>query len=154
MKLLELVKFNLSVNKKQIIGWCIALFSFMFLYMILFPSVKDMAQVKLDAMPQELLQFVGISDMADMGNYVIYFGMIYNLILVAMSIFAVIFTSNLLYNEEKTKTIEFMYSLEVNKYEIYFSKLITSYLAIMLVVIATCSSAIICGYIGGGETFI
>ena len=150
---IKLTKFELNLHKKIIIGWSIALFSLMFLYMILFGSMQEMAQVKMEAMPEELLQFVGMSSFDDMSNYISYFGMIFNLVLIAISIFAATFGANLLFKEEKSKSIEFLYSLEVSRSEIYFSKLITGFIGLMAVIIATSIAATICGFIAG-ETFI
>ena len=149
-----LTLFDLKNNKKFIMGWSIALFGIMFLYMILFPSIKDMAEVKINSMPKELLQFVGMEGFSDLNNFISYFGMIYNIFLVVISIFAAIFSANLIYKEEKTKSIEFLYSRSVSRGEIYLSKLITSFIGVMLVVMSACISSMICGFISGGETFI
>lgn len=150
----KLAWFCIKNNGKQIIGWCTAVFSIMFLYMILFPSVKDMAQIKLDAMPRELLQFVGMEDFSDMSNFITYFGMIFNMILIAISIFAASFSAGLIYKEEKTKTIEFLYALEVSRSEIYVSRLIAAFFAVLAVLCSGVISTGICGAISGGETFV
>lgn len=149
-----LTMFDLKTNKKFILGWCVGIFSIMFLYMILFPSVQDMAQIKMEAMPESLMQFMGMDDFSDMGNFVTYFATIYNMILIAISIFAIIFGANLIAKEEKNKTVEFLYSLEVNRLEIYFSKFITAYIALMGVICSAIISTLICGFINGGETFV
>ena len=153
MNIIDLTKFNLKTTKKQIIGWMIAMFSLMFLYMILFPSVKDMAQVKMEAMPEELMQFMGVDSFAGMGNYDEYFAMIYNLILIAISVFATIFASNIIANEEKNKTLEFLYALKVSRLEIFLSKLLTAFIGVLAVVSSAAIATIICGLINGGETF-
>lgn len=146
--------FDLKNNKRFILGWSIAIFSIMFMYMILFPSVKDMAQIKIDSMSKELLQFVGMGELSQLDNFINYFGMVYNLILVAISIFSAVFSANLIYKEEKTKSIEFLNSLSVSRVEIYLSKLLTSYIGVILVLMSGIISSLICGFINGGETFI
>lgn len=151
---LKLAWFSMKLNRKQIIGWCISIFLIMFLYMILFPSVKDMAQVKIDAMPKELLAFAGMDKLSDMSNFITYFGMIFNMILVAISIFAASFGANLIAKEEKSKTIEFLYSLEISRNEVYVSKLIAGFFAILVVVCSGTISSAIAGAINGGETFV
>lgn len=150
---LRLCKFDLKINLKTIIGWCIAMFSVMFLYMILFPSIQEIAKAKMEAMPKELLQFVGMENFSDMSNFVSYYGIIFNLALIAISIFAVTFSSNLLYREEKSKTIEFLYSLETSRLEIYIAKLITAFIGVFVVRCSTMFAALLCGFINGGETF-
>ncbi len=149
----KLCKFNLITTRKTIIGWTIAIFSIMTLYMILFPSIQDLATAKINAMPQELLQLVGMEDLTDMSNYINYYSMIYSLILVAVSIFAATFSASLILKEEKTKSIEFLYSLAVSKVEIYISKYLTATIAIAVVLTFAVLSVIGCGFVGGGETF-
>lgn len=151
---LKLTGFDLKVCRKQIIGWCVAIFSIMFLYMILFPTVKDMAQLKLDAMPKEILEMFGMENFTDMANFTSYFGMIYSIVIIAISIFAATISANLICKEEKSKTIEFLYSLEVSRTEIYISKLITAFIAVFMVVLSAVVSTAICGMITGGETFV
>ncbi len=153
MNIMQLTVFQLKTNKKQIIGWSISIFAIMFLYMILFPSVQDMAQVKMEAMPEELMQFMGLDDFSDMSDFVAYFGMIYNMILIAISIFAVVLGAGVIAKEEKNKTIEFLYALETSRTEIYISKFLTAYIGVLIVIINAAVSSVICGVINGGETF-
>ena len=151
---LKLSAFDLKNNRRQIFGWSIAMFSIMFLYMILFPSMQDMVKMKMDAMPKELLELFGMGELSELGNFVNYFGMIFNIVLVAISIFAVTFSANLIYREEKTKTIEFLYSLELSRTEIFVSKLITAFVAVLAVLVSSAVATAICGAINGGETFV
>ena len=151
---LKLTGFDLKNNRRQLFGWSFAMFAIMFLYMILFPSMQDMVKLKMEAMPKELLQIFGMEEMTELGNFVNYFGMIFSLVLVAISIFAVTFSANLIYKEEKSKTIEFLYSLEVSRIDIYISKLISSFVAVLTVLLSVVVSAAICGAINGGETFV
>ncbi len=150
---IKLVKFQLKINKNQILIWSIAIFSLMFLYMILFPSVNDLASFKFEAMPKELMQLFGMDDFTSISTHTGYFGMIYNLILIAISIFIAIFSANIIANEEKQKTIDFLYSLNTTRLEIYFSKFLTAYIGLMAVLISAFTSVMICGFINGGETF-
>lgn len=152
--IIKLTSFDIKNNLFKIIGWSIAVFSIMFLYMILFPSIKDIAQVKIEVMPKELLQFMGMEEIQDMSNFIIYFGMIFNIVLIAISIFAATFSANLICREEKSKSIEFLYSLSVSRNEIYFSKVLTAFIGVYIVVFSAALSTFICGMINGGETFI
>ena len=151
---LTLTGFDLKNNRRQIFGWSFAMFAIMFLYMILFPSMQDMVKLKLDMMPKELLQVFGMEEMTELSNFVNYFGMIFGIVLVAICIFAVTFSANLIYKEEKTKTIEFLYSLEVSRVDIFVSKLITSFVALLAVLLSVAVSTAICGAINGGKTFV
>ncbi len=150
---LKLSKFNLFTTRKTIFWWCVFLFLIMTMYMMLFPSMQDMAEVKMDAMPKELLQFVGMEDMTDLGNHTTYFGMIYGFILIAISVFAATFSVGLLVNEENSKSIEFLNSLSVSRSEIYLSKYLTATLGILTVLLSANVATIFCGFINGGDTF-
>jgi ABC-2 type transport system permease protein len=147
-------RFDLKTTRKNLIGWITAIFSVMFLYMILFNSIQDIARVEMEVMPAELLEFMGMEHMSDMGTFVGYFGMIYAIMLIAISVFSASYTAGLLYKEEKERTIEFLYSLEVSRSEIYISKAFTGLLGTILVLLSALISTIICGVINGGETFI
>lgn len=150
----NMIKFNLKVNRNSILGWAITIFVLMFIYMVMFPTIKDIGIAKMEVMPEEMLKFVGLTNITDMSNYNHYFGMIFNMILIVISVFAVTFSARLICKEEKTKSIEFLNSLNVSRQEIYVSKLITAFLAITLVLLAGVIAALIAGLISGGDTFI
>ena len=150
---LRITAFDLKTNRKLIIGWFIAIFATMFLYMILFPSVKDMAQFKMEAMPSGILELFGMEDLTVMGNYVGYFGMVYGIVLIAICFFSVTFSAGILGKEEKTRTIEFLYSLTVSRSEIYIAKLFTAFVADLLLIVAVAVATYGCGVISGGATF-
>ena len=152
--IIKLTKFNLYIHRKNIIGWTIAITAIMILYMSLFPSIKDIAQAELDAMPKEILQFMGMDKTTKLADYTSYYAMVYGIILIPISIFAATFSANQITKEEKTKVIEFLNGLAVSRKEIYISKYITSLIAISIVVVIANLAPIICGNINGGETFI
>ncbi len=151
---ITLVKFSLLISKKTIFWWTVIITAFMVLYMILFPSIQEMAQLKFDNMPQEILQFMGMEAMSDMGNYTSYFSIIYGLILIPVSIFSATFSSGLITKEETSKSIEYISTLAVSRTEIYVSKYITSTLAVCIILGLAIVSTIVCGLINGGETFV
>lgn len=151
--IVRLIGFGLKTNRKKIFGWCIAIFLITLIYMSLFPYVKDMAQIKFDAMPKEVMQLMGIEDMSYIGDYSSYFGTIYNLLLIAISIFMATFSIGLIVNEERNNTIEFLYSLEISRSEIYISKLLVSFISLILVEIVVVIPAIVCGIAVGGDGF-
>lgn len=148
-----LIKFQFKTRKKEIFGWSLAIFSIMFLYAALFPSVKDMAQLKMEAMPKELLQFVGMESFSDMGDYISYFGMIYGMLLIAISIFAVSFASRILLDEERNKSIEFLAAQELSRVEIYVSKYLSAFFAVLCLVCLSAFAGLLGAVIGGGYDF-
>lgn len=150
----NIIKLNLKTNKSSIIGWSISMFLIMFLYMILFSSMKDIALAKLEVMPKEMLKLFSMDSITDMNNYIKYFGMIFNIMLIVISIYSATFSAKLIYKEENTKSIEFLNSLNVNRSEIYISKLITAFISVTLVLFSTMLAALISGLINGGDTFV
>jgi len=151
---INVVKFNLKVNKNNIIGWFIAITLIMFVYMIFFPTIKDIGIAKMELMPEEMLKFVGLTSISDMNNFTYYFGMIFNIVLIAISIFAATFSAKLICKEENTKSIEFLNALHISRKEIYIAKLITAFIAITTVLIGVIVSTLISGFIIGGSTFV
>ncbi len=152
--MIRIIKFYLGINKKFIIVWSVVIFAFMTLYMALFPSIKDMATDVFETMPKELMQFFSMEDFSSVDNYIIYFGMIFNLVLIAISVFAATLGASLIQKDEKNKTIELLNSLSVTRGEIYFSKYIVLLISILFVLFSGVVCALIFGYLVGGETFV
>ena len=149
----KLFCFNFFTTRKVILGWSIAITGIMFLYMILFPSIEEMGQMKMDAMPEELLQLFGMEDNAVFQDFTTYYSMIFGLILVAVAIFAATYAAGLIHKEEKFKSIEFLSTLAVSRQEIYISKFLTYTIAVTIVLAMAVMTTIVCGFINGGETF-
>lgn len=149
----SLSAFNLKNSKRGIFLWSIVLFGIVFMYMILFPSMKDLAQVKLDSLPKEILQLFGMESFLEMSNYNSYFAMIYGFLVLVISLYITSFATGSIVNEEKNGSIEFLYSQSLTRGEIYCSKAITSCVALFSVILACALAAILCGVLVGGETF-
>ena len=130
------------------------MFLIMFMYMILFSSMQDLATAKMEVMPKEILQFMGVEGLNDMANYINYFGMINNFILIAVSIIVSSFAAKLITDEESVGTMEVLAGLAVSRREIYFSKLLVALTAVFCLVTTPIIAAMVCGFIGGGDTFI
>ena len=150
---IELCSFDLRIHKNQIIGWTLAIAAVMAMYMFFFPSVQDMATMKMEAMPKELLQLFGMGNMQDMSNYTSYFGMIYILVLLAISIFAATFSASLITSEEKSKSAEFLLAQSVSRTEIYVAKYLCSFVGILSITMVAMLVTIACGIYNGGPTF-
>lgn len=145
--------FQLKYTKKSIILWALFMFAVMFLYMSVFEYTKEMAKIKMDAMPKGMLEFMGMENMTNFSNYTSYFAVIYNIMLIPLSIFACVYTGSLFYKEEKNRTIEFLYAQKISRREIFISKIITSFLALLLVELAAFVPVIICGFAFSRNTF-
>lgn len=135
--------FQLKYFVKTIVVWSAVLFGIMSMYMAFFSTMQEMAQVKFEMLPKEYLQLMGVEDISQMGNYVTFFGMIFNILIIIMSIYAVTFSMNLILKEEKNKTIEYLYALSVTRKEIYFSKVLVALCAVFFVVLSVGIAGII-----------
>lgn len=150
---LTLAGFQLKNSKKAIVGWAIAMIGIMSLYMFLFPAMKDIAAIKMEAMPEQLMAAFGMEDFSNMDNYIGYFGMIYNIMLIPLSIFGAIFGAGLIYKDEKNKTIEFLNSMPVKRSEIYLANIITAFIGLTIVIMGAVIIVGIAGFTVGGSTF-
>ncbi len=149
----NLTKFQFSTQKKPLIIWFLSIFGMMFLYMILFPSVQDIAQAEMEMMPEDLLLLFGMESMADMGQFLSYYNSIFFLILVAIAVFSSTFSNSLLMKEEQSKSMEFLATLAVSHREIYLAKWLCAVSSTLFLALSAVVSAVMCGYINGGETF-
>lgn len=152
-KTITLFLFQLRLHAKTILLWAIALFGFMALYMMFFSTMQELAQVKLEFIPEAYLQLMGIHDLFATSNYNSYYAMILHILLIVISLFAITFGMNLLLKEEKNKTIEFLYSLEVTRSQIFCSKVLLAFLAVFAVMAATSFGGILLGFIVGDQSF-
>lgn len=153
MNIINMDKLFIKVNKKTILIWSLIMFLVIFIYMILYPTVNDMAQIKMDLLPSELLEIFNLSDISLLSDYNEYYKMVYAIMVIPISIFSInLFTFSLL-NEEKNKTINYLSNLSVSRKDIFISKVLSTYIALFLVIIACLFSSLLCGYISGGNTF-
>ncbi|NMD38365.1 MAG: ABC transporter permease subunit [Christensenellaceae bacterium] len=146
--------FDLKNKFKYICLWCVAAAAVMFLYMILFPSVSAMVGLKLNIVPKAMLKLFGMDENMMFNNFVQYFGMVYRIVIIALSMFASSFTAGLLYREESTKTIEFLNALPVSRSEIYFAKGLLGLFANLLLIFVAILFSALAGFINGGKTFV
>ncbi|PID82542.1 MAG: hypothetical protein CSB16_00860 [Clostridiales bacterium] len=147
----KLIGFDLRVNKKFILAWIIVIFAIMLMYMSLYGAMKDIAKFKMEQMPEQLMDFFNMKDFSEMGTYNGYFALIYNIVMIPITIFAVIFTAKLITAEEKSKSIEFLYSMPFSRVEIFVSKILTSIIAINVVLIFGAVPTVVFGYVHEGS---
>ncbi|HPG91830.1 MAG TPA: ABC transporter permease subunit [Clostridia bacterium] len=102
--------------------WMASIVGLTFLYMLLFPMVKDIALAKLEAMPPEILAMFGMEDVGQVMNYNYYFGMIYQLFSIVFCGYAVAQGASIFQSEETSGIIEYLYSNNVSREEIFVAK--------------------------------
>ncbi len=146
--------FQLKIKRKQIIIWTLVLSAIMFMYMVLFPSLQDLASIKLESLPKEFLQLMGVEGFSDLSNYNSYFIMVYSIIIIAYTIYIANFSASIFQSDESDGSIEFIASQSLSRSEIYLSKLISSTVAVILPFIAISIVVILCGILVGSDTFV
>ena len=152
-KVLNLISLNYKVYKKTIISWLIIITLIMFCYMILFPSLKEIGMAKLDALPKEFLDIMGIDSLTEITKYDSYFNMMYQIIIIVISCFVAYLSHLMFRNEEDKKTINYLSNLDINRMHIFISKYILSILIVIVTVISLILVSLLCGYINGKDSF-
>lgn len=138
---------------KNTLIWSAATTAMMFLYLILYSSMEELILEKLEAMPAEILSIMGVSGGEGVINFMSYFGMIFAIFTLVFSIYAIISGSNLLYEEEKSGTIEFLNAQEVSRSEIYVGKLLVLFANLLIVILCSYIAIIISGYSVAPDVF-
>lgn len=149
-----LFRFQLKTDIRSVAVWSAVLFGLMSLYMFFFSTMQEMAQVKFEMLPQEYMQLMGVDEISQMSNYVTYFGMIFNILIIVISIYAVTTGVRILKKEEQNKTIEYLYSLSVTRKQIYWAKVLMALVSVMAVVFCTFIAGLVFGFVVGDETFV
>lgn len=139
----NLVIFDLKKDKKTIIIWAIAIFLITSLYMTLYSSVKEITATKLETMPKELLQAFGFNNLKNTNTFNGYFAMIFKIIIIPITFFALSFSFKIISEEESSKSIENLYSLPILRKEIFISKAITSFLSLSFITLLSFISLIL-----------
>ena len=152
--ILNLFIFELKINYKLILSWLIGLTLITMMYMGFFPYVQEMAEVKLEMMPKELLQLFNMDDMSDLSKYNSYYGMFSGLITVASCCFAAILGCGLINKEEKNKSIEFMATVGVNRSQIYITKALVLFITLLFLGLCISSSSIKLGAFFSFDGFV
>lgn len=152
-KVINLINLIFKIYRKTIFYWSVIIFGIMFLYMVLFPYVRDIAEVKFDLMPTEFLELFGMSSISSMGNYNSYFEVIYGIVIIAVSFFSISFSNNLIADEEEKGTICFLINQNVTRKNIYTSKFILAIVSSLFISLLAVFSGVICGLLAG-STFI
>lgn len=143
----RIFKAEFKMRMKNLIVWSGAMFAILLLYMLLFPSVKEIAIEKLEAMPAELLAMFGMSAESDFANYNTYFSSIFQIILLVLCAYASVNATNSLHDEETTGSIEFLNSCKVSRIEIYVSKVLVVLCNLTIITILSFLAIIISGAI-------
>ncbi|MDU5105405.1 ABC transporter permease subunit [Clostridium sp.] len=139
---MNIFKFEFKRNIKSLIYWSIGTSAIIVLFMVLFPSMKDMGMqelvgAKLDSLPAAVLETFNFSSATDFSNINDYLGYCLQYIAMAFGIYGGILGVNSIIEEESEGTIEFLYSKPVSRSKILWSKILSRivYLLIFAMII-------------------
>lgn len=142
-------KKRLKVN----IIWIISTVALMFLYLALYPVMEELIIEKLALMPDEILSILGADSALSISDFTSYFGMIFSVFAVVFAIYSSLLGSDVIYDEEKDGTIEFLYAQEVSRWEIYLGKMLNLIINVITIILCSYLTIIICGYVVIGSSF-
>ncbi|MFA7010636.1 MAG: ABC transporter permease subunit [Bacilli bacterium] len=149
---LNIFKTEFKMRFKGTIIWLALIVGMMAMYMLMYPVIDDIMGEKLALMPEELLQIFGMSKHSVVDNYNSYFAMIYQIIFIILCCYGVSMGANALYDEEKNKSIEFLNSVQVSRLEIYTGKFLVIMVNLLILVMGSLLTTILCGIIVGEGT--
>ncbi len=128
---MNVFKLEFKANFKGLLLWLGILSLVLVLFMSLFPTMgsdamKDLIQTKLDALPNDLKEAVGLTDVPDFTKILDYYSYIFQYIAVAGGIFAALLGAQALVKEESDGTIEYLYAQPVTRTRIIAEKLLAA----------------------------
>lgn len=152
-RVMTVFKIDFLKRFKANLIWIAATVALMFLYLLLYPTMEELILEKLDAMPEEFLSLLGTDSALGITDFTSYFGIIFGVFAIVYSIYASLLGSNVIYEEERTGTIEFLNAQEISRTEIYLGKLINLLLNVLIIMIFAYLAIIISGYSVDPENF-
>lgn len=154
MNILKLMKFQLYRHKKQLIIWGSIIGGILFMYMILFPFIEELGMAKIESFGEEFLKMFGMDGFTDFTNFVLYYGVMLRMVSVAITVFSILFMGNLIFKEEREKTIELYANIPISRQTLWVSKLAVGLIGVFLVTLTGFITITIAGLINGGETYV
>lgn len=149
---MNMFKFEFKRLLKGSIIWALVCSALVIMFMLFFPSMKDMGMQelvgsKLDALPDAFLEAFNISGATDFSNISDFSAYVLQYIIMAGGIYAAILGVSALVKEESEGTIEFLYSKPTSRSSIVTAKLSASvvifFIFIIIVGIATMISSVL-----------
>lgn len=154
MKVMKLLKFQLFHHRKHILIWSGVVGGILLMYMILFPYIQEMGLAKIEAFGEEILKMFGMDGFTEFTNFVMYYGVMLRMVSIAITIFSILFMGNLIFKEEREKTIEQFTNLPISRKELWLSKLLLGLLSIFIVSFSGFITTTLAGLINGGDTYV
>ncbi len=152
-RIFTIFKIDYKKRFKANLIWTAGTVAMIFLYLLLYPTMEELILDKLAAMPEEFLSLLGTDSALGITDFTSYFGMIFSVFAIVYCIYASLLGSNVLYEEERTGTIEFLNAQEISRTEIYLGKLLNLLVNVFAIVLFAYIAVIISGYSIDSENF-
>lgn len=123
---MNMFRFEMKRQAKGLFWWTAVLCLLLFVYLSAFPSMRDIAVAKFEALPDQMLAAFNIDPSLDLTDFNQYFAMIYSYMLLGLACYAAILGTNALSREENEGTIEFLNSQAVSRSAIVTAKLLAA----------------------------
>jgi len=149
----NIFKMDFKRKLKSTLIWTFVMILIGLVYYGVYPSMKDLVTDKLNSMPPEILNFVSSSGELDMSDFNYYFAMIFSIIQIPLFIYASSSGSSLLHDEEKSGSIEYLYSQDVSRNDIYISKALVSLVNLIIIFFSSFLVAVVMGKGLSSDTF-
>ena len=132
---------ELKKLKRSTIIWGIVLLAIILLYMSFFPSMKDLGfdeliYEKMNLFPEAVLKALNLDNMPDFSNYLQYYAYVFQFIIMALYVYALVLGTSIISKEENEKTIEYLYANPISRKEIMTSKLLASFTTLALLMLS------------------
>ncbi len=141
---MNIFKFEFNRLLKGSIIWALVCSALVVMFMLFFPSMKDMGMkelvgTKLESLPEAFLEAFNISGTTDLSNISDFSAYVLQYIIMAGGVYAAILGVSALVKEESEGTIEFLYSKPVTRNNIVTAKILASTVIffIFIIIVAT-----------------
>lgn len=144
---MNIFKMELKRGFKPLAIWSVVCILLTLLFMSMFPSMKDsgmqeLANAKMAAMPEALLEAFNLKDIPDFSKLDQYFAYVFQYIVIAGAIYGGILGAKSLIREESEGTIEFLYAQPVSRSKIVTMKILSSVIIFYIFVAVLAISSI------------
>lgn len=137
--------FEMRRQARGLFWWVLILGGMLLVYLASFPSMRDIAIAKFDALPKEMLLAFNIDPSLNLADFNQYFAMIYSYMMLGVAGYAAVLGANTLSQEESDGTIEYLNAQSVSRVKIVTSKLLATLSALVIVV----AVLILVSFLGG-----
>lgn len=127
-----------KTNIKSILIWSLSISAFIIFYMAFFPSMSSDSAIFesiMDSFPEEILQAFGIKEGLSLSSLIGYFTLTFVMIQLAIAIQSSNYGFSILSEEERDLTADFLMTKPISRSYIYFSKLFSAVLSLLITTI-------------------